>query len=112
VGDESVCANVVATDPEEPMDPRRESIRILDEESGRAAKEPEVCRGLRGISVVTEGVESERVAWEGTEPEVCRGLRGISVLTEGVESERVACEGTDPEVRRGLRVESRLSLNC
>src|SRR5579862_1355193 len=140
VGNESACANIVATAPDEPVDPRRESIRTLDEDSGRAAKELEVCRGLRGISALTagvesergawegteldvckgprgttllaEGVESERGAWEGTEPDVCSGLRGTMLLAEGVESERVAWEETESEVRRGLRVESRLSSDC
>jgi hypothetical protein len=139
VGDVSVCASVVETDPDEPMDPRRESIRTLDEDSGRAAKDPDVWSGLRGISILTAEVESERVAWKATEPEVCKGLRGTMLLAEGVESERAACEGTepdvckglrgtillaegveservcegvDPEVRRGLRVESRASFDC
>lgn len=103
VGEVSVCANVVATDPDEPMDPRRESIRTLDEESGRAATDPDVWNGLRGTSVLTAGVEFERVACEGTEPEVCKGLRGTMLSAEGVESERAACEGTEPEVCKGLR---------
>ena len=137
VGDVSACANVVATDPDEPMDPRRESMRTRDEESGRAATDPDVWNGLRGISVLTAGLEFERVVCEGTEPEVCKGLRGTMLSAEGVESERGACEGTepevckglrgtillaaveservcegvDPEVRRGLRVESRVSFD-
>lgn len=103
-------ADVVGTDPDEPIDPRRESIRTLDEESGRAAKDPEVWRGLRGTSVLTAAVESERGGWEGTDPEVCKGLRG-TLLAEGEESERGTWEETEPEVRRGLRVESRPSLD-
>lgn len=112
VDDDSVGNNVGATDPDEPMDPRRESMRTLDEESGRAATDPDVWNGLRGIPVLTAGVEFERAACEGTEPEVYKGLRGTMLLADGVESERGLWKGVDPEVRRGLRVESRVSFDC
>lgn len=68
--------------PEEPnpKEERRGSMRKPLEESGRAAAEPEECRGLRAMSLRRELVlrdesEPEELVVRETELEVCRGPR-------------------------------------